>query len=91
MKSRRWRYGDLFNAGDCLDTMMAKHASVLEITMANQAIRSTFYLEPDPHRALRSKAETANRSMSEIVNDAVRAALLEDEKDLAEFSGRAKE
>ncbi len=59
--------------------------------MANQAIRSTFYLEPGLLRALRLKAATAHRSMSEIVNDAVRAMLSEDEEDLAAFSGRAKE
>ncbi len=59
--------------------------------MANQAIRSTFYLEPDLHRALRRKAATAHRSMSAIVNDAVRESLREDEEDLSAFSGRAKE
>ncbi len=91
MKSRRWRDGDSFNPGNCPDTMMAKHVSVLEMTMANQAIRSTFYLEPDLHRALRRKAATAHRSMSAIVNDAVRESLREEEEDLAVFSGRAKE
>ena len=69
----------------------AKHVSALEMTMANQAIRSTFYLEPKLHQALRRKAATTHRSMSEIVNDAVRALLREDEEDFAAFSGRAKE
>ena len=59
--------------------------------MATQAVRSTFYLEPALQQALRRKAATAHRSMSEIVNDAVRALLREDEEDLAAFSGRAKE
>ena len=59
--------------------------------MATQAVRSTFYLEPELHRALRRKAANAQRSMSEIVNDAVRELLWEDEEDLAAFSGRAKE
>ena len=59
--------------------------------MAKQAIRSTFYLEPALHQALRLKAATAQRSMSAIVNDAVRELLREDEEDLAAFSGRAKE
>jgi plasmid stability protein len=61
------------------------------MTMSTQAIRSTLYLEPVLHQALRLKAATAHRSMSEIVNDAVRASLREDEEDLAAFSGRAKE
>ncbi len=71
--------------------MMAKHVSVSEMTMANQAIRSTIHLEPALHQALRRKAATEHRSMSAIVNDAVRESLREDEEDLAEFSGRAKE
>lgn len=50
-----------------------------------------FYLEPGLHQALRRKAATAHRSMSEIENDAVRALLREDDEDLAAFSGRAKE
>ena len=71
--------------------MMAKHVSVMEMTMANKAIRSTFYLEPGLHRALHLKAATAHRPMSAIVNAAVRESLQEDEEDLAAFSGRAKE
>jgi hypothetical protein len=59
--------------------------------MTTKAARSTFYLEPDLHQAMRRKAAIAHRSMSEIVNDAVRALLREDEEDLAAFSGRAKE
>ncbi len=59
--------------------------------MSTEAIRSTLYLEPGLHQALRLKAATAHRSMSEIVNDAVRASLREDEEDRAAVSGRAKE
>ncbi len=59
--------------------------------MSTQAVRSTLYLEADLHQALRRKAVTAHRSMSEIVNDAVRELLREDEEDLAAFPGRAKE
>jgi plasmid stability protein len=63
----------------------------MEVAMTTDAIRSTLYLEPGLHQALRLKAATAHRSMSEIVNDAVRAALREDEEDLATFAERAKE
>lgn len=59
--------------------------------MTTPAIRSTLYLEPALHQALRLKAATAHRSMSEIVNDAVRASLREDEEDLSAFSDRAEE
>ena len=59
--------------------------------MRTDAIRSTLYLEPALHKALRLKAAFAHRSMSEIVNDAIRAALREDEEDLAAFAERAGE
>jgi len=59
--------------------------------MTATAIRSTVYFEPDLHQALRLKAASAHRSMSDIVNEAVRAALQEDEEDLAAFSDRARE
>jgi plasmid stability protein len=54
-------------------------------------IRSTFYLENPLHQALRLKAASTRRSMSEIVNDALRNALREDEEDLAAFAERAQE
>jgi plasmid stability protein len=91
LKSRRWRYGDSITSGSELGGMLSKRQDVLEVTMSTEAIRSTLYLEPGLHQALRLKAATAHRSMSEIVNDAVRASLREDEEDLAAFSGRAKE
>jgi len=59
--------------------------------MSNDTVRSTLYLEPALHQALRLKAATAQRSMSEIVNDALRATLREDEEDLSAFGERAGE
>jgi plasmid stability protein len=59
--------------------------------MRDGAIRSTLYLDPALHQALRLKAAIQHRSMSEIVNDAVRAAFREDEEDLAAFAERAGE
>lgn len=56
-----------------------------------KTVRSTVYLEEELHRALRLKAATVDRSMSEIVNDALRAALREDADDLAAFAERADE
>jgi plasmid stability protein len=55
------------------------------------AVRSTLYLESALHQALRLKAAITHRSMSEIVNDAVRAALRQDQEDLAAFAERARE
>lgn len=54
-------------------------------------VRSTVYLEPDLHQALRLKSAHSRRSMSEIVNDALRQALREDEADLAAVRSRARE
>lgn len=59
--------------------------------MSTSTIRSTLYLEPALHQALRLKAASVQRSMSEIVNDAVRAALREDEEDLSAIEERAHE
>lgn len=55
------------------------------------AKRSTVYFEPELHHALRLKAASTNRSISEIVNEAVRQALKEDQEDLAAVSGRVAE
>ncbi len=54
-------------------------------------VRSTFNLEPELHQALRLKAANSRRSMSEIVNDALRQALQEDEADLSAVRARARE
>ena len=53
--------------------------------------RATIYLDADVHRALRLKAAASDRSISEMVNDAVKATLAEDAEDLAVFSGRKDE
>lgn len=53
--------------------------------------RATVYFDPEVHRALRLKAAATDRSISEMVNDAVRTALAEDADDLAAFDERAHE
>ena len=53
--------------------------------------RSTVYFEPEIHQALRIKAASTHRSLSEVVNDAVRLALREDQEDLQAFEDRAGE
>ena len=53
--------------------------------------RATVYFDPDLHQALRVKSAISSRSVSEIVNDAVRRSLAEDATDLAAFEERAKE
>ena len=53
--------------------------------------RATVYFDSDLHQALRLKSAVSSRSISEIVNDAVRRTLSEDASDLAAFKERAKE
>lgn len=55
------------------------------------ARRATIYLDPDLHRALRVKAAETDKSISDLVNDAVRQNLAEDAEDLAAYRARAKE
>jgi plasmid stability protein len=53
--------------------------------------RATVYFEPDVHRALKLKAAASDRSVSEMVNDAVRLALAEDAEDLEALEARSRE
>jgi hypothetical protein len=53
--------------------------------------RTTIYLEPDLHRALRLKAIETDSSISDLVNGAVRDSLIEDAEDFAAFEDRAAE
>ena len=59
--------------------------------MSTLSKRATVYLETGIHKALRLQAVETERSMSELINDAVRAELAEDAADLAAFDERAKE
>jgi len=49
------------------------------------------YFDSQIHRALRLKAAEADRSVSDLVNEAVRMSLAEDAEDLAAFEERASE
>lgn len=53
--------------------------------------RATIYFEPEIHRALRLKAAETDRSVSELVNEAVQLSLAEDAEDLAAFGERVSE
>lgn len=53
--------------------------------------RSTIYLDPVIHQALRLKSVETSRSMSDIINEALKEALAEDAEDLAAFDERADE
>jgi plasmid stability protein len=53
--------------------------------------RATVYFSADVHKALRLRAAASDRSVSDMVNDAVRAALAEDAIDLESFATRRAE
>lgn len=53
--------------------------------------RTTVYFEEDLHKALKMKSAEISSPVSDLVNDAVRAALLEDAEDLEAFKERENE
>ena len=59
--------------------------------MATIKKRSTIYFAPALPQALRIKSAEISRSVSDLVNDAVRELLSEDADDLAAFDKRANE
>ena len=59
--------------------------------MSNASKRATVYFDPAVHRALRVKAAVTDRSLSDLVNEAVRLSLADDAEDLAAFEERGTE
>ncbi len=53
--------------------------------------RATVYFDEDIHKALKIKAAETSRSISDLIDDAVRHELAEDEEDLKAFRTRAAE
>ena len=61
------------------------------MSMATAHKRATVYFDPELHRALRLKAAETERSVSDLVNEAVKLTLSEDVEDLSAFEERAQE
>lgn len=59
--------------------------------MLQESKRTTIYFKASIHRALRLKSIETERSLSDLVNEAVRLSLAEDAEDLAAFEERAAE
>ena len=53
--------------------------------------RATIYFDADVHRALRLRAAACNRSISDMVNEAVRMTLTQDADDLRDVELRQEE
>lgn len=59
--------------------------------MAEFQKRATVYFDEVLHRALRLKAAETDRSISDLVNEAVQQSLADDAEDLEAFEVREKE
>lgn len=53
--------------------------------------RATVYFDPAVHRALRLKSAATDRTVSDIINDALRKSFAEDVADLADARKRRRE
>jgi len=59
--------------------------------MSTLSKRSTVYFEPAIHNALKLRAASSDTSISELIDEAVRLLMKEDQEDLAAVRLRAKE
>ena len=59
--------------------------------MSNLSKRSTVYFEPQIHQALKIRAASTDVSVSEIIDEAVRLLMKEDQEDLNAISNRIAE
>ena len=75
---------------DLVNVLTFKRHDII-LVIVPQLKRATVYFDPNLHKALRVKAAHTDRSLSELVNAAVRQTLAEDAQDLAIFAERAKE
>ena len=59
--------------------------------MSELSKRSTIYFEPGIHQALKMRAAAANISISELVDEAVRHLMRQDQQDIAAHKDRETE
>ena len=59
--------------------------------MKNNLKRSTVYLDPKLHKALKIKSAHSSKTISQLVNDAIKLSLAEDYEDLSAFEDRINE
>ena len=59
--------------------------------MSNLSKRSTIYFDPSIHQALKIKSVTSSRSVSELVDEALRQLMNEDQEDLEAYAQRKDE
>jgi hypothetical protein len=71
--------------------MHTRHLATKVVICVSLSKRTTVYFDPAIHQALRIKAAFSNLSVSEIVDEALRLQLAEDQEDLAAFDKSVKE
>ncbi len=59
--------------------------------MKTNSKRSTVYFDTELYKALKIKAAQSDKSLSELINQAIRYSLAEDAEDLAAFTERQNE
>ena len=59
--------------------------------MSTQMKRATIYFDPEIHKALKLKALETSRSITDLVNQAVKEALSEDAEDILAYEERKNE
>ena len=59
--------------------------------MSNLSKRSTVYFDPAIHQALRIRAAASNVSLSELVDEAIRLLMREDQEDIKALADRVSE
>lgn len=59
--------------------------------MSTLSKRSTVYFEPSIHNALKMRAASSDTSVSELIDEAVRLLMREDQEDLAAIRQRSDE
>ena len=74
-----------------VNVLTSRRQSAIHGAMSSNPKRATVYFDPELHRALRVKAAETERSMSDLVNEAVQLSLAEDAEDLAAFEDRVNE
>jgi len=63
----------------------------MEMNMTQLSKRSTVYFDPSIHHALKLKAVTTHLSVSELIDEALKLFMREDQEDLKTFSERENE
>lgn len=80
-----------FTAEDAKEWRLSFCPKDATVRRMSRASRATIYLEPEVLCAVRLRAEDTDRSISEVINTAVKERLAEDAEDLKHYQRRRRE